>query len=153
MIRKVPAVLALAGLFGLAGCASTYQLTLMPRDSGKTYPGVMEGFASGQGPISVTIDGKTYSGTWVESAPAYSSGWVSGGMGYGHRGWGGWGWGGGTIHMDTPGGGAAKALLTAADGSGLRCELRGTHSGGAGECRDDRGKEYDVQIRLAAAPK
>ena len=149
MFRKLPATLALTGLLGLAGCASTYQLTLMPRDSGKTYTGVMEGLASGQGPISVTIEGKTYNGTWVESAPAYTTGWVSGGMGYGHRGWGGWG-GGGTVHMDTPGGGAAKALLTASDGTGLRCDLRGTRSGGGGECRDDKGKEYDVQIRLAA---
>jgi hypothetical protein len=152
MTRKPSLAIALAGLLGLAGCASTYQLTLMPRDSGRTYTGVMEGLASGQGPISVTIDGKAYSGTWVESAPAYTTGWVSGGAAYGYRGWG-WGLGGGTIHMDTPGGGAAKALLTASDGSGLRCDLRGTRSGGGGECRDDKGKEYDVQIRLAAAPK
>jgi hypothetical protein len=148
MLRKLPAAIAIAAA-GLAGCASTYQLTLMPRDSGKTYGGVMEGLSSGQGAISVTIEGKTYNGTWVESAPATTTGWVGGGMGYGYRGWG-WG-GGGTIHMDTPGGGAAKALLAAPDGSGLRCDLRGTRSGGGGECRDDKGKEYDVQIRLAAA--
>ena len=153
MHRKLTPPLALAALLGLAGCASTYQLTLMPRDSGKTYGGVMEGLASGQGSISINIEGKAYAGTWVESAPASTTGWVSGGVGYGHRGWGGWGWGGGTIHMDNPGGGAAKALLTAPDGSGLRCDLRGTRSGGGGECRDDKGKEYDVQIRLAAAPK
>ena len=146
-------LIPIAAALLLSGCASTYQLTLMPRDSGRTYTGVMGNVSAGQGPISVTIENKTYNGTWVESAPAYSSGWVSGGMGYGHRGWGGWGWGGGTIHMDTPGGGAAKALLSAADGTGLRCDLRGTQSGGGGECRDDRGKEYDVQIRLAAAPK
>jgi len=151
MNRKLTSALALAALFGLAGCASTYQLTLMPRDSGKTYGGSMQGLASGQGPITVTIEGKTYSGTWVESAPASTTGWVGGGA-YGYRGWG-WGMGGGTIHMDTPGGGAAKALLTAPDGSGLRCDLRGTRSGGGGECRDDKGKEYDVQIRLAAEPK
>ena len=152
MNRKLAHAFALAALFGLAGCASTYQLTLMPRDSGKIYAGVMEGLARGEGPISVSIEGKTYNGTWVESAPASTTGWVSGGAGYGYRGWG-WGMGGGTIHMDTPGGGAAKALLTAPDGSGLRCDLRGTRSGGGGECRDDKGKEYDVQIRLAAAQK
>jgi hypothetical protein len=152
MFRKLPTALALACLLGLAGCASTYQLTLMPRDSGKTYGGVMDSLAGGQGAISVTIEGKTFNGTWVESVPATTTGWVGGG-GYGYRGWG-WGWGGGgTIHMDTPGGGAAKALLTASDGAGLRCDLRGTRSGGGGECRDDKGKEYDVQIRLAAAPK
>ena len=147
---KPACLIPIAAALLLTGCASTYQLTLMPRDSGKTSAGVMGNVSSGQGPISVTIEGKTYNGTWVESVPAYTTGWVSGGMGYGYRGWGGW-WGGGTLHMDTPGGGAAKALLTAADGTGLRCDLRGTRSGGGGECRDDRGKEYDVQIRLAAA--
>src|SRR5688572_8842973 len=152
MFRRFIPILALATLL-LGGCASTYQLTLMPRDSGKTYNGVMEGLATGEGPITVAIEGKTYNGTWVESAPATTTGWVGGGVGYGYRGWRGWGMGGGTIHMDTPGGGAAKALLTASDGSGLRCDLRGTRSGGGGECRDDKGKEYDVQIRLAAAPK
>jgi hypothetical protein len=148
---KPASLIPIAAALLLSGCASTYQLTLMPRDSGRTYTGVMGNVSAGQGPISVTIENKTYNGTWVESAPAYTTGWVGGGMGYGHRGWGGWGWGGGTIHMDTPGGGAAKALLTAPDGSGLRCDLRGTRSGGGGECRDDKGKEYDVQIRLAAA--
>ena len=149
MNRKLTALLMAAALLGLAGCASTYQLTLMPRDSGKTYGGVMDGLNSGQGAISINIEGKAYSGTWVESAPAYTSGWVSGGYGYRGWGWGGWA-GGASVHMDNPGGGAAKALLTAADGSGLRCDLRGTRSGGGGECRDDKGKEYDVQIRLAA---
>ena len=109
MSRPLTAALALAGLLGLAGCASTYHLTLMPRDSGKTYSGSMAGLNAGQGPISITIEGKTYNGTWVESAPATTTGWV-GGAGYGHRGWA-WGWGGGAIHMDNPGGGAAKALL------------------------------------------
>ena len=148
---KPASLIPIAAALLLTGCASTYQLTLMPRDSGRTYSGVMGNVSSGQGPISVTIENRTYSGTWVESAPAYTTGWVGGGLGYGHRGWGGWGWGGGTIHMDTPGGGASKALLTAPDGSGLRCDLRGTRSGGGGECRDDKGKEYDVQIRLAPA--
>ena len=150
-LRLIPS-LAIAALV-LAGCASTYELTVMPRDSGKTYVGTMGGPTNGSGPMSVTIEGKTYSGTFVESAPTYTSGWVSGGAGYGHRGWGGWGWGAGSVYMDTPGGGAAKALLAAPDGSGLRCDLRGTRWSGGGECRDDKGKEYDVQIRQVAAAK
>jgi hypothetical protein len=145
-----PSTLAVIAAALLQGCASTYQLTVMPRDSGKLYGGTLGNLAAGEGPVSITIDGKTYNGTWVEAAPARTTGWVGGGMGYGHRGWGGWGWGGGTISMDTPGGGTAKALLTASDGSGLRCDFRGTGSGGGGECRDDKGKEYDVQIRLAS---
>lgn len=145
--RLIP-TLALAGLL-LGGCATRYELTVMPRDSGKTYSGTMSGPGSGGGPISITIEGKTYTGTWVESVPAYTTGWVGGGVGY--RGWGGWGWGGGgTVRMDTPGGGAAKALLSAPDGSGLRCDLRGSRWSGGGECRDDKGRDYDVQIRQLA---
>lgn len=149
MYHRLIPTLALAGLL-LGGCATSYELTVMPRDSGKTYSGTMSGPGSGGGgPISVTIEGKTYSGTWVESVPAYTTGWVGGGVGY--RGWGGWGWGGGgTVRMDTPGGGAAKALLSAPDGSGLRCDLRGSRWSGGGECRDDKGRDYDVQIRQLA---
>ena len=67
-------------------------------------------------------------------------------MGYG---WGRYGWAGGAgwVSMDNPEGGSAKALLRAADGSGLRCELRGSPGSGGGVCRDDRGHEYDVQLR------
>jgi hypothetical protein len=129
----------------LAGCASTYQLTLMPRDSGKLYSGVLEDVARGEGRISVTIEGKAYNGTWVESAPAYAQGWVTGGLGF-RRGWSGLG---GSITLDNPQGGEAKALLTASDGSGLRCDFRNSHTRGGGLCRDDKGREYDVQMRLA----
>jgi hypothetical protein len=143
----------LAMALALSGCASTYQLTLMPRDSGKTYGGTMDNLAGGQGRISVTIEGKVYNGTWVEAAPAYTTGWMSGGFGYGgyHRGWGGWG-GMGSFSIDNPAGGTAKALLTAPDGSGLRCDFQGTRYGGGGMCRDDAGKTYDVQIRVAEKP-
>jgi hypothetical protein len=146
----------LAAALALNGCATyTYQLTLMPRDSGKTYFGMLESVSGGEGRIAVNIEGKQYSGTWVESAPAYTTGYVSGAYG-GYRGgwgggWGGWGMGG-TVSMDNPNGGLAKALLTAPDGSGLRCDFRGTRSGGGGMCRDDAGKEYDVQVRVAQAP-
>src|SRR5205085_545627 len=76
-------VLAAAAL-ALGGCASTYQLTLMPRDSGRLYTGALESVSSGEGRIAVDIEGKHYAGTWVESAPASTSGWVTGGYGYGH---------------------------------------------------------------------
>jgi hypothetical protein len=52
--------------------------------------------------------------------------------------------------MDNPQGGESKALLTAPDGSGLRCDFRSTYGRGGGVCRDDKGREYDVQVRLAA---
>ncbi len=130
----------------LGGCATTYDLTLMPRDSGRTYTGFARDDGHGQGPISITIDGKAYSGTWVQSAPDRTSAYVSGNIGWGGRRGGGLGT---IITMDNPDGGEAKALLSAADGSGLRCDLRGGGGLGAGMCRDDRGREFDVQVRPA----
>ena len=140
------ALVAVAAL-ALSGCATTYQMTLMPRDSGKTYTGLLEEAGSGEGRITVNLDGKAYTGTWVQSTPASTHGWVSGGFGWGRRGWGGLGT---MITLDNPQGGEAKALLSAADGSGLRCDLRSGQGRGGGVCRDDRGKEYDVQLRAAS---
>jgi len=126
----------------LAGCASTYQLTLMPRTSGVLYYGeaVEEG---SQANVSVTIDKKTYAGTWVYSAPDRTTGYVSGGWGRRRSAI------GGTVTVDNPSGGEAKALLQATDGSGLRCDFRGMAYGrsGGGTCQDDKGLIYDVQIR------
>ncbi len=134
----------------LTGCASTVQLTLMPRDSGKLYHGTADG-SGDEGRIAVTIEDKAYVGTWVQTTPARTTGYVTGGTGgygYGWRG----GWGLGSYSADNPQGGEAKALLTAPDGSGLRCDLRGSWGRGGGLCRDDRGREYDVQIRPAEKP-
>ena len=54
-----------------------------------------------------------------------------------------------TVVVDSQAGTEAKALLRAADGSGLRCDFLGVHGAGAGSgtCRDDRGLTYDVQLR------
>lgn len=150
-MTKRPLILAAALLAG--GCASTYELTLMPRDSGKLYSGVIHDSGGSEGTIAITIGERTYTGTWVEVVPDRTSGYVAGG--YGWRG--GWGMGmGGTISMDNPSGGEAKALLRSADGAGLRCDLRGGSGRGVGGgiCRDDKGLDYDVQIRRAgqAAP-
>jgi hypothetical protein len=132
----------------LSGCASTYDLTLMPRDSGKTYSGVAEETADGQGRISITIEGKTYEGTWVETQPSQATGYVTGGFGWG---WGRRGFGslGTFVTIDNPAGNESKALLKAADGSGLRCDFKGGQGRGGGTCSDDKGKIYDVQIRRA----
>jgi hypothetical protein len=140
---RTPALIAAAALLG--GCATATQLTLMPRDSGKLYSGYAEGSPGTEGRITITIDDKTYNGSWVTVVSDRQTGWVSGGIGYGR--WGRWGAGMGTISVDNPQGGEAKALLTAADGSGLRCDFRGSWGQGGGLCRDDRGREYDVQMR------
>jgi hypothetical protein len=142
-------IVTIAAALILGGCASTLQMTLMPRDSGKLYYGTLEGTGGTEGPIAITIEGRTYSGTWVEVVPDRSTGYVTGGWGgRGH------GWGlGGSISMDNPGGGEAKALLRSPDGAGLRCDLRGgAGRAGGGVCRDDKGLEYDVQFRAAPRP-
>ncbi len=139
-MRALPlAALALT----LCGCAATYDLTLMPRDSGKMYAGTVTDDASGEGRVAIAIEGKAYAGTWVQSSPTTSHGWITG-IGYGRRGFGGLGT---VITIDNPQGNEAKALLTAADGSGLRCDFKTGQGRGIGLCRDDRGREYDVQIR------
>lgn len=141
-----PFAIAAAAL-ALSGCATTYHLALMPRDSGRIYEGVATDTGYGEGPISITIEGRTYNGTWVQAVPDRTTGYVSGGFGFGRRGW---GMGGGFISMDNPNGGLAKALLTAQDGGGLRCDLQGGAGRGGGVCTDDRGKMYDVQIRATS---
>ena len=114
----------------LAGCAPThYQLALMPRNSGKVY-----------------------NGTWLETAPDRSTGFVTGGFGFGGR-RGGVGLGTSVV-VDNPDGGAAKALLQSAEGAGLRCDFHGlaTARSGGGTCQDDQGVVFDVQIRLKESP-
>jgi len=130
----------------LSGCATGYNLTVMPRDSGKLYSGYADGVHGNEGRISITIEDKAYSGTWVATVSDRSYGHVWGG-GYAGRGY--YGGLGGSITMDNPQGGESKALLTAPDGSGLRCDFRGSWGQGGGVCRDDRGREYDVQLRPA----
>jgi hypothetical protein len=146
MIRTAIACVALAVL---AGCTSTYTLTLMPRTSGVTYVGEAVERNSTDADVSVAIDSNVYSGTWVYTSASHSSFWSGGGVGFGSaRRFGTVGVGTGTV--ENPMGQEAKALLKAADGSGLRCDFRGMIQGvgGAGECLDDKGLMYDVQIRL-----
>ena len=144
-MNKLTVVVA-AGLLA-GGCATSYDLKLMPRDSGTVYSGIAENRGGGEGRISVTIENKTYNGTWVEAVPHRSTGFVTGGFGR----WGRFGGFGSTVTIENPGGGIAKALLNAADGSGLRCDFQSGGWHGGGLCRDDRGREYDVQIRPVPA--
>jgi len=154
-MKHITALLAAAALT-LGGCATTYQLTLMPRDSGKLYFGTATDSNSGEGMMTVTIEGTTYTGNWLQTTPATTTGYVSGGVGWG-GGWGGGRWGGaggGLISVDNPNGGKANALLRSPDGQGLRCDFVGSAQGtGGGLCRDDKGLIYDVQVRTVSTEK
>jgi hypothetical protein len=140
--------LCLATALALSGCATTYQMNLMPRDSGRMYTGSVVDNGSGEGRVTVQIESRTYTGTWVNVTPDRTSGWVSGGFGFG-RGRFGFGSIGTSIMVDNPYGAESKALLNAQDGSGLRCDFRNGSGFGGGTCRDDAGREYDVQLRRA----
>jgi hypothetical protein len=140
-------IVTFAAALALAGCATTYQLSLMPRDRGVIYTGMAEDRGGGEGPISITIDAKAYNGTWVQSTSDRTYGFVSGGWGWRHG-----GALGAMVSVDNPQGAESKALLTAPDGSGLRCDLRTGYGRGDGICRDDQGRSYDVQIRASARP-
>ena len=96
---------AIISALALAGCASTYELTVMPRDSGRIYTGTAQDNGRGEGSISITIDSKAFTGTWIETQPAPPRVRM-GGIGWGRRGFGGLG---SFITMDNPQGGEAKA--------------------------------------------
>jgi hypothetical protein len=138
------ALLALA----LAGCTSTYTLTLMPRNSGALYTGEAIERSSTESDVTIAVGDTVYTGTWVYTSADRSNAYVTGGIGFGSR-RGGIGLGS-VVSVDNPQGAEAKALLKAPDGSGLRCDFRGMSPGrgGAGTCQDDKGLVYDVQIRL-----
>src|SRR5215212_3483831 len=111
----------IAAALALGGCATGYQVSVMPRDTGKVYTGIAEDPGTGEGRISITIENKTYNGTWVHTTPERTTGWITGGFGFGR-----WGRHGGfgasnLITFDNPQGAEAKALLTAGDGTGIRC--------------------------------
>jgi hypothetical protein len=136
-------LLAAAAAALLAGCTTTYALTLMPRDSGQLYYGEATGQTGGEMRLRVTIGERSYEGTWVVSDPGPTTGFVVGGVFGGRRS------GVGTsVIVDNPLGSEAKALLRSADGKGLRCDFKGvTGTAGSGTCQDDQGLMYDVQLR------
>lgn len=143
--RNVLAGASLAIL--LAGCTSTYTLTLMPRNSGVTYTGEAVERSSTEADVTIAIEKTVYTGTWVYTSADRSNAYVTGGIGFGGRRSLGLG---SVVAVDNPQGAEAKALLKSADGTGLRCDFRGMTQGrgGAGTCQDDKGLVYDVQIRL-----
>jgi hypothetical protein len=135
---------ATAMLLLVAGCASTYSLTLMPRTSGQMYYGEATTRPGEDAQVSITLGERVYRGTWVVATPPPTTGFVVGGV-FGSRRSG----VGTTVVMDQSAGTEAKALLRAADGSGLRCDLKGVNGpAGSGTCTDDKGLVYDVQMRL-----
>lgn len=117
-------------------------MTLTPRDGSKPAYGTAHDLGPGQARVSVEVGDKTYRGTWVQTTPERSKTYV------GASSWGWWDWGTSGAGNRAYGGVVAKALLQALDGTALRCDFFGLTGGHAtGECIDDKGLIFDVQIR------
>jgi hypothetical protein len=137
-------LLLVAFAAALAGCTTSYTLTLMPRTSGQLYYGEAVSKSGEETQVTITIADRSYRGNWVVTQPPPQTGFAIGGI-FGSRRSG----VGTTVVLDQAAGTDAKALLRADDGAGLRCDFKGANTGsGSGTCQDDKGLVYDVQIRL-----
>ena len=109
----------------------------MPRDSGKIYIGTGHGDGFGGGSITITVEGRTYTGSVMRTASNDSFGFF---QAYGAG-------SGGISGSDAVIGGTVyvKALLSSPDNHGLRCDLTGDNRGHLGGiCVDDEKRVYDV---------
>lgn len=130
----------LALMLILAGCASTASLKLVAREGGEQAQGVLKTGDGSTGNITVYAGGKTYTGTWVGTRPHDTTSFS---IGFGAGRWRAAG-GGGTIVTHGPAG-SGLALLNAADGATMRCEVKGDTGGGFGVCYAGE-RIYDMQI-------
>lgn len=126
-----------AGL--LVSCSSPRVLTLMPRDSGKTYSGTMVSTGSGVGSITIVIDQVTYTGSIVRVGSNETFGFATA-FGSNSRGTTASSFGSSFSDGDQFG----KAILSSSGGKGLRCDMSGRYSSGGGICIDDEKRIYDV---------
>ena len=126
----------------LAGCA--HQVSLVPRGDGPIGTGSAPASMGDSGKLSVELGGKTYSGEWIfvrdggTVGAAFGSAWSGGTTVTGNSTF----FGASTV-------GNGRAILTAADGSRIRCAFRYNEWGstGIGECIDDEERLYDMFIK------
>lgn len=126
-----------ASIFFLSGCA--FNVTLMPRDSGKVYTGEMAGSGNGTGTMTIKMDGDdTCTGPVARVATKESFGFANTYMTNSK----------GKVTnalttVATSGDVTIKAILSCTSGKGLRCEMTG-QGGGGGVCVDDAGRIFDA---------
>lgn len=118
----------------LAGCA--YNVTLMPRDSGKTFVGT-----GSRGQMNVSMGAVNCAGPVARTGSNEATG-VASTFGANSNGTYGTRLSTVTVSGDVYG----KAILSCTDGSGLRCDLTRSGSSGGGICVDDKGKVYDALL-------
>ena len=129
-------IIALACL-ALAGCA--FNVTLMPRDSGKVYTGEMNGPGNGTGTMTIKMDGDDVCTGPVAKVASNESFGFANTQAFNSK--------GKTANafttMTQSGDVTVKAILSCTSGKGLRCEMTG-RGGGGGICTDDTGRIFDA---------
>lgn len=135
-MKKTFATIA-ASVLLLSGCA--FNVTLMPRDSGKTYTGEMIGNGTGSGTMTVKLDGdEICTGPVARVASnetfGFANTYATNSRGKQANAF---------TTVATSGDVTLKAILSCTSGKGLRCDLTG-RGGGGGICADDSGKIYDA---------
>lgn len=129
--------LLLAAFTAMALTACSYQLNLQQRGGPVTGKGVAHDNDSS---VEITLGDKLYRGQYVfASGDSVGSMFGTAGKGKSFAGIG-----------SSSGVGGGNLIARAADGSGLRCQFQfsTTNSQGFGECQDDAGSTYDLQIRM-----
>lgn len=129
--------LAIVAAAALSGCA--YNVSLMPRDSGRVYTGSLESGGGPSGTMTVSLEGDTCTGPAARVASNESFGFVSA---YGRSSTGQFGTASANTYQS--GDATVKAIMSCKSGKGLRCDLTGRGASGGGVCLDDAGKVYDV---------
>lgn len=131
-------IFLIAGLLSLLTACSSFQLTAMSRDTGKAYTGSAEQTGSGRGIVTINIDGKIYTGPYARTSSQEATSFAStftrtGAFALGT---------GSTSGANT----TSMALLSAPDGSGMRCAFQAviTTGTGGGLCVENTGVQYDV---------
>ncbi|WP_440110271.1 hypothetical protein [Acidovorax sp. BL-A-41-H1] len=116
--------------------ACSYKLTLQQRGG----PGVGSGVATENDKgVQITIGTRVFTGQYAYASDASFGSFV--GVGKGRT---------STGFVSTSSGGGGNIIARSADGIGLRCQFQFSEMSGQGfgECADDTGATYDLQIRM-----
>lgn len=127
-------VLILAACLALSACS--YKLSLQQRGGAAVGSGVATDSDNG---VKITIGQRVFTGQYAYASDASFGSFV--GVGRGRT---------STGFVSTASGGGGNIVARSADGVGLRCQFQYSEMSnqGFGECSDDTGATYDLQIRM-----
>ena len=136
---KCAAALFAVGCLG--SCGGAMEVAMMSRSSGESFRGELLGDGSGSGSMTVNFHGQQCSGpatrVATDSKTVVGSAWSFSNTGQSV----------GTMAAATEvGDSTVRALLSCADGRGLRCTLKGRDLHGGGECSTDDGQVFDILV-------